>query len=94
MYSFIESVPAVKTVAADSIFVANAVQILLRENSIDDILNAPKGTTYPIGGFTFKLVGVITQQTVQLLWTVHTSEFGDALGKAQSYHTGSLGIKF
>ena len=94
MYSFIESVPRLNSVSAGNIFIATAVQILLRENSVEDLLNAPPEKFHVYGGCSFRLVGLIAQDTVTLLWTVHTPCGVASIGKAQTTHAGSLGIKF
>lgn len=95
MFKFIADTPKVTTFTGNSIFVTNALQIIARENTVEDILNAPRYVSYKSGSYTFKLAGFVAQNGfVTLCWTMLTSEFGDKVDEVQSIHAGSLACKF
>jgi hypothetical protein len=95
MFKFIADTPQVSTFTGNSIFVTNALQIIAREHSVEDLLNAPRYVTYKSGDYTFKLEGFTAQNgMVTLCWSMLTSEFGDKIAQVQSIHAGALAVKF
>lgn len=95
MFRFIADKPSVNTFVANDVFIATALQGLLGDFPVEDVLNAPRYVVYKRGCYIFKLVGFIAESgNVTLCWEARTSEFGDKVAEVQSVHAGRIAVKF